>query len=103
MINSGGRKFYGAKMEMCTVCGEVFNNTRAGDKHRVIVGTYKLVSFNGATMRVNEDQDVMPEGAKVHSIGNQIRRCLSSDEMRRIGMRQEKTGAWNGGGQWIGA
>lgn len=102
MIESSTAKYTGAKMELCPVCGEVFNNTRAGDKHRVIAYTYTLVYFNGKAIRVIPEQDEMPKGAKILSVKNESRRCLSTDEMRRIGMNQEKNGAWNAGGNWGG-
>ena len=102
MIESRTARYTGAKMELCGICDEVFNNTRAGDKHRVIAFTYTLVYFNGKAMRVIPEQDEMPKGAKILSVKNESRRCLSPDEMRRIGMNQEKNGAWNAGGNWGG-
>ena len=101
MIEFNGHKYSG-KIEICKVCNHAFNNTRAGDKHRTTIGTYKLVVFNGKTMRVNEDQDVMPNGAKVMSTGNVEKRCLTPAEMTRAGMRQEANGSWNSGGSWVG-
>ena len=97
-----GKTYTGAKMELCGVCDEVFNNTRAADKHRVVVGKYTMVRHNGRYIRMNPDQDVIPKGAKVLSDSNEYRRCLTADEMRRIGMNQEKNGAWNSGGNWKG-
>lgn len=97
-----GKTYTGAKMELCGICDQVFNNTRAGDKHRVVIGQYTVIRLNGRYIRMNPDQDVVPEGAQVLSTTNEIRRCLTPDEMRRIGMNQEKNGAWNSGGSWKG-
>ena len=102
MIESSTAKYTGAKMELCPVCDEVFNNTRAADKHRVIDFVYTLVRYNGKVIRVIPEQDELPKGAKVLSIGNERRRCLSPFEMKRIGMNQEKNLAWNSGGNWGG-
>ena len=97
-----GKSYTGNKMELCPVCDEVFNNTRAGDKHRVVVGKYTVVLYNGQYVKLNPDQDVIPKGASVLSDSNEYRRCLSPHEMRGIGMNQEKNGAWNSGGNWKG-
>ena len=105
MIVTKGRKFTGQKMELCTQCGEVFNNTRAGDKHRVIDYKYAiLVLPNGKSMRVRMEslEAVKPLGYKVASEHNEQRRCLTPAEMRGIGMNQESNGAWNSGGTWRG-
>ena len=101
-LQINGKTFTGNKLEGCRGCGEVFNTTRAGDRHRVVIYKYTIISLNGKTIRVNEDQDVLPENAKVHSRNNEMRRCLTPDEMRNAGMRQEANGSWNNGGVWGG-
>ena len=107
MIVSKGRKFTGTKMELCASCDEVFNNTRAADKHRVVDYKYALVRFpNGELVRVRQERlaaVLSVGGIKVVSEHNEARRCLTPDEMRGIGMNQEKSGAWNGGGMWRGS
>jgi len=107
MIAGNGTKFTGVKMELCPICGEVFNNSRAADKHRVIDYKYALVRFpNGKVERIrsgNETQLVKLKMCDLLSQNNEARRCLTAVEMRSIGMNQEKNGAWNGGGNWMGA
>lgn len=108
MISIHGIRYTGIKMELCPECGEVFNNTRAGDKHRVLDYTYALVRWpNGQLDRMREGYAVNEVAnlglAKVSSRHNEARRCLTPEEMRAIGMNQEKNGAWNSGGNWIGA
>ena len=107
MIVTKGRKFTGQKMELCTQCGEVFNNTRAGDKHRVIDYKYAVVRWpNGDLDRIHQEAlstVLVLGGIKVLSEHNEARRCLTPEEMRGIGMNQEKNGAWNSGGNWMGA
>lgn len=103
LTTRSGRKYTGAKMELCGVCDQVFNTTSAGDKHRIVIGKYTMIRHNGEYIRMNPDQDVIPKGATILSDSNEYRRCLSPHEMRRIGMNQEKNGAWNGGGNWSGS
>lgn len=95
-------------MEKCPLCNEVFTNTRAGDKHRILDYKYALVRWpNGAIGRMPEgsavDQAANLGLAKIVSRHNEARRCLTPAEMRGIGMNQEKNAAWNSGGNWIGA
>lgn len=63
-----GATWGGKRLEHCTVCHQTFTGTGAGDKHRV--------------------GDYWPNE----------RRCLSGDEMRAKGMRQNDRGHWNLGG-----
>lgn len=98
----------GSKMEVCPLCNALFTNTRAGDKHRALDYKYALVRWpNGKLGRMREGKAVDEVAnlglAKIVSRHNEARRCLTAAEMRGIGMNQEKNGAWNSGGNWIGA
>ena len=88
------------RLEICPVCNETFNNTRAGDKHRVIDYTYTLAEKNGKVYRFHTGE-LIPKGYVVKSTNNEHRRCLTHDEMIQKGMSQEKNGSWNCGGNWI--
>lgn len=96
-----------SKLEMCGVCREVFSTSRAGDKHRVLDYKYALIRYpNGELCRVRQERlsaVLTVGGISVVSQHNEARRCLTPDEMLGIGMNQEKNGAWNSGGNWIGA
>lgn len=102
MLTANNREYTGAKMELCT-CGQIFNNTRAADRHRVVEYLYAILRLpNGKTMRVRMEslEAIKPLGYKIHSVNNEARRCLTPEEMRKIGMNQEKNLAWNNGGAW---
>ena len=103
MLRANGNTYTGSKMELCTVCNNVFNNTRAGDKHRVIESKYAIIRRNGKIERVSNDDPILNRNStKVLSMNNERRRCLTPQEMHNIGMNQEKNGAWNAGGYWKG-
>lgn len=91
-----------SKIEKCAVCNAAFSTPRAGDKHRVLVSKYSLFRVSGSLVRVPLGA-ARPRGGQLVSEGNEQRRCLTAEEMRGIGMNQEKNGVWNSGGNWIGA
>lgn len=68
-----GAKWSGHRIEHCPSCHETFTGTSAGDRHRT--GDHAL------------------------STGPDRRRCLSADEMRERGMRQNERGQWGNGGE----
>lgn len=68
-----GATWSGYKPEHCQMCHETFSGTRSGDKHRV--GRYEPME----------------------------RRCLTPDEMRDKGMRQNSAGIWTTGGDYWSA
>lgn len=86
-------------MEHCTICHETFNDTRAGDKHRIVAYTYTIVRIDGKLEQVLTG-DPIPNNAKIVSENNQQHSCLNAAGMRAKGMNQEKNGAWNSGGNW---
>lgn len=97
--NVCNKTWTGIALEHCRVCHETFNNTRAGDKHRVVSRSYTAVSLNNQILRVYAGERV-PSSSTVLSEGNDERVCLTSPEMIEKGMRQEKNGCWNSGGTW---
>lgn len=60
------------RMEHCGACHQTFSGTTAGDRHRV--GKHHIFT------------------------GPQRRRCLTVEEMQKIGMRQNARGIWTLGG-----
>lgn len=84
------------KVQQCTVCGEVFTSTTAGDKHRAIESHYDLIRIDGRLARVDREggEPVVPAGGILVSVGNQRRRCLTPDEMRDRGMVINAKGRW---------
>lgn len=98
--NVCGKSWTGMKMEHCKVCHQTFNDTRAGDKHRITVGNYTVIKLEDGTLQHIADDAIVPYKAKVVSMNNQERICLDAAGMRAKGMNQEKNGAWNNGGNW---
>lgn len=70
----------GSTVQLCTVCGERFTGSEAGDLHRVVSEVYSI-ERNGRTL----------------SVGNERRRCLSVGEMLGKGMARNARGEWQRG------
>lgn len=102
-VPAGPHLGLGTKVQRCTVCEEVFTSPKSGDKHRVIAGHYDLIRIDGKLVRVGREsgEPVVPDGGVLVSQGNQIRRCLTPDEMRARGLVLNGQGRWSTpGGEW---
>lgn len=84
----------------CPECHARFAGHTAGDHHRIVVSTYDLLRnrATGELRRVASGERI--DGWRVASSGNQIRRCLTSDEMTAKGWRQDDLDRWKQPGTW---
>lgn len=68
----------GTKQEHYGICHKTFSSTSVGDKHRV-----------PAAMKLSKNKAMMVRDGYRD-------RCLTEDEMRRIGMYEDDRGVWRG-------
>lgn len=78
----------GTRFEHCRACHMTFGGASLGDAHRITVDHYTLASetLSSPVHRFYTGEDV-PDGWKIASIGNVVRRCLTDVEMRDRGWR----------------
>lgn len=103
-------RLYG-KAEQCRVCYETFTGSSAADAHRIVARTYDLVRIEGKLIRTLLERDehgrvIVPAKVRLVSSGNQVRRCLTPDEIEAKGFRRNKRGQWGrhgADGEWWSA
>lgn len=92
------KKPSGMRMEHCKVsgCHQTFGGHTMADAHRVSAGSYVLAAptLKGKDERFPTEAAV-PSGWVVHSIANEMYRCLSVEEMLAKGWRDDE-GVWKG-------
>lgn len=87
------------KQQQCPVCREVFTGPTAADAHRIVADTYDLIRVDGRLVRTELKLDekgrrLVPAGGSLVSVGNQLRRCLTRDELAAKGLVLDDRGRW---------